>query len=63
MLYIPQKTNAFWKKPALQMIYKSDQIRILDPALTRITAHDWLHLPTKFSKLEVSIILLIILIN
>ncbi|XP_066477896.1 type 2 lactosamine alpha-2,3-sialyltransferase isoform X1 [Tiliqua scincoides] len=46
------KTNVFWKKPAMQMIYKSDQIRILDPALTKITAHDWLHLPTKFSKLE-----------
>lgn len=42
------------------MIYKSDQIRILDPQITRITAHDWLHLPTKFSKLEVSILLLLV---
>ncbi|XP_053165553.1 type 2 lactosamine alpha-2,3-sialyltransferase isoform X4 [Hemicordylus capensis] len=46
------RTNAFWKKPALQMIYKSSQIRILDPAITRRTAYDWLHLPSKFSKLE-----------
>nr|XP_056714241.1 type 2 lactosamine alpha-2,3-sialyltransferase [Euleptes europaea] len=46
------RTNGFWKKPAMRMIYKSNQIRILDPAITRRTAHEWLHLPTKFAKLE-----------
>ncbi|XP_053242152.1 type 2 lactosamine alpha-2,3-sialyltransferase isoform X1 [Podarcis raffonei] len=44
------RTNAFWKKPATQMIYKSHQIRILDPAITRKTAYELLHLPTRFSK-------------
>ncbi|XP_033002498.1 type 2 lactosamine alpha-2,3-sialyltransferase isoform X3 [Lacerta agilis] len=44
------RTNAFWKKPATQMIYKPNQIRILDPAITRKTAYELLHLPTKFSK-------------
>ncbi|XP_042316235.1 type 2 lactosamine alpha-2,3-sialyltransferase isoform X3 [Sceloporus undulatus] len=46
------KISAFWKKPALQLIYKPHQIRILDPAITRKTAHDLLHLPTKFAKHE-----------
>ncbi|XP_062830864.1 type 2 lactosamine alpha-2,3-sialyltransferase isoform X2 [Anolis carolinensis] len=46
------KTSAFWKKPALQLIYNAQQIRILDPAITRRTAHDMLHLPTKFSRHE-----------
>ncbi|XP_044297655.1 type 2 lactosamine alpha-2,3-sialyltransferase isoform X2 [Varanus komodoensis] len=46
------KTYAFWKKPAMQMIYKANQIRILDPAITRRTAYDLLHLPTKFSQKE-----------
>ncbi|XP_062982968.1 type 2 lactosamine alpha-2,3-sialyltransferase isoform X2 [Elgaria multicarinata webbii] len=46
------KTYAFWKKPATQMIYKPDQIRILNPAITRRTAYELLHLPTKFSKKE-----------
>ncbi|XP_035396927.1 type 2 lactosamine alpha-2,3-sialyltransferase isoform X5 [Cygnus atratus] len=49
-----QKINAkgFWKKPALNMIYKSNQIRILDPSITRKTAYDWLHFPTRFPKKE-----------
>ncbi|KAH0625007.1 hypothetical protein JD844_033003 [Phrynosoma platyrhinos] len=46
------RTYAFWKKPALQLIYKPHQIRILDPAITRTTAYDLLHLPTKFAKHE-----------
>ncbi|KAJ7320318.1 hypothetical protein JRQ81_019829 [Phrynocephalus forsythii] len=46
------RTYAFWKKPAMQLIYKPHQIRILDPAITRRTAHDLLRLPTKFSKHE-----------
>nr|XP_060626716.1 type 2 lactosamine alpha-2,3-sialyltransferase isoform X2 [Anolis sagrei ordinatus] len=46
------KTSAFWKKPALQLIYNPQQIRILDPAITRRTAHDFLNLPTKFSRPE-----------
>lgn len=49
-----QKISAkgFWKKPALNMIYKSNQIRILDPSITRKTAYDWLHFPTRFPKKE-----------
>ncbi|KAM6288592.1 type 2 lactosamine alpha-2,3-sialyltransferase isoform 1-T1 [Spheniscus humboldti] len=49
-----QKINAkgFWKKPALNMIYKSSQIRILDPSITRKTAYEWLHFPTRFPKKE-----------
>ncbi|XP_060090588.1 type 2 lactosamine alpha-2,3-sialyltransferase [Heteronotia binoei] len=46
------RTNAFWKKPAMRMIYRANQIRILDPAITRRAAHEWLHLPTKFAKPE-----------
>ncbi|XP_072849958.2 type 2 lactosamine alpha-2,3-sialyltransferase isoform X1 [Pogona vitticeps] len=46
------RTYAFWKKPAMQLIYKPHQIRILDPVITRKTAHDLLHLPTKFSRHE-----------
>ncbi|XP_072780896.1 type 2 lactosamine alpha-2,3-sialyltransferase isoform X8 [Taeniopygia guttata] len=49
-----QKISAkgFWKKPALNMIYKSSQIRILDPSITRKTAYEWLHFPTRFPKKE-----------
>ncbi|XP_021255339.1 type 2 lactosamine alpha-2,3-sialyltransferase isoform X4 [Numida meleagris] len=49
-----QKISAkgFWKKPALNMIYKSNQIRILDPSITRKTAYDWLRFPTRFPKKE-----------
>lgn len=35
------------------MIYKSNQIRILDPSITRKTAYEWLHFPTRFPKKEV----------
>ncbi|NXC96160.1 SIA10 sialyltransferase, partial [Certhia familiaris] len=44
--------KGFWKKPALNMIYKSSQIRILDPSITRKTAYEWLHFPTRFPKKE-----------
>ncbi|XP_075570677.1 type 2 lactosamine alpha-2,3-sialyltransferase isoform X3 [Pelecanus crispus] len=49
-----QKISAkgFWKKPALNMIYKSSQIRILDPSITRKTAYEWLRFPTRFPKKE-----------
>uniref|UniRef100_A0A8C5U2P8 Type 2 lactosamine alpha-2,3-sialyltransferase n=1 Tax=Malurus cyaneus samueli TaxID=2593467 RepID=A0A8C5U2P8_9PASS len=49
-----QKVSAkgFWKRPALKMIYKSSQIRILDPSITRKTAYEWLHFPTRFPKKE-----------
>ncbi|XP_025066676.1 type 2 lactosamine alpha-2,3-sialyltransferase isoform X1 [Alligator sinensis] len=49
-----QKINAksFWKKPALNMIYKTNQIRILDPSIIRKTAHEWLHFPTRYFKKE-----------
>ncbi|XP_064323229.1 type 2 lactosamine alpha-2,3-sialyltransferase isoform X1 [Phalacrocorax carbo] len=49
-----QKISAkgFWKKPALNMIYKSSQIRILDPSITRKTAYEWLHFPTRFPRKE-----------
>ncbi|XP_074855868.1 type 2 lactosamine alpha-2,3-sialyltransferase isoform X2 [Carettochelys insculpta] len=45
-------TNGFWKKPALKMIYKPNQIRILDPVIIRQTARDWLHFPAKFPRKE-----------
>ncbi|XP_028938307.1 type 2 lactosamine alpha-2,3-sialyltransferase isoform X1 [Ornithorhynchus anatinus] len=44
--------NGFWKKPALNMIYKPSQIRILDPIITRIAAHHLLHFPRVFPKKE-----------
>uniref|UniRef100_A0A8D0BDP8 Type 2 lactosamine alpha-2,3-sialyltransferase n=2 Tax=Salvator merianae TaxID=96440 RepID=A0A8D0BDP8_SALMN len=44
------RTYAFWKKPAMHLIYKPHQIRILDPAITKKTAYDLLHLPTRFPK-------------
>ncbi|XP_005420584.2 type 2 lactosamine alpha-2,3-sialyltransferase isoform X3 [Geospiza fortis] len=44
--------KGFWKKPALNMIYKSSQIRILDPSITRKAAYEWLHFPTRFPKKE-----------
>uniref|UniRef100_A0A8B9YZG5 Type 2 lactosamine alpha-2,3-sialyltransferase n=1 Tax=Buteo japonicus TaxID=224669 RepID=A0A8B9YZG5_9AVES len=49
-----QKISAkgFWKKPALNMIYKSSQIRILDPSITRKTAYEWLRFPTRFPRKE-----------
>uniref|UniRef100_A0A674HRB6 Type 2 lactosamine alpha-2,3-sialyltransferase n=1 Tax=Taeniopygia guttata TaxID=59729 RepID=A0A674HRB6_TAEGU len=31
---------------------KSSQIRILDPSITRKTAYEWLHFPTRFPKKE-----------
>ncbi|XP_061484235.1 type 2 lactosamine alpha-2,3-sialyltransferase isoform X2 [Rhineura floridana] len=46
------RTNAFWKKPATQMIYKANQIRILDPTIIKKTAYEFLHLPTALSKHE-----------
>ncbi|XP_007493656.1 type 2 lactosamine alpha-2,3-sialyltransferase isoform X2 [Monodelphis domestica] len=42
----------FWKKPALNLIYKTEKIRILDPIITRIAAYDLLHFPTSFPKKE-----------
>ncbi|XP_075763322.1 type 2 lactosamine alpha-2,3-sialyltransferase isoform X6 [Pelodiscus sinensis] len=45
-------TNSFWKKPALKMIYKPNQIRILDPIIVRKTAYEWLRFPTKFPRKE-----------
>ncbi|XP_037764402.1 type 2 lactosamine alpha-2,3-sialyltransferase isoform X4 [Chelonia mydas] len=45
-------TNSFWKKPALKMIYKANQIRVLDPVIIRKTAHEWLQFPTKFPRKE-----------
>ncbi|XP_044540802.1 type 2 lactosamine alpha-2,3-sialyltransferase-like, partial [Gracilinanus agilis] len=45
-------TSHFWKKPALNLIYKTEKIRILDPIITRIAAFDLLHFPTSFPKEE-----------
>uniref|UniRef100_A0A8D0GBC9 Type 2 lactosamine alpha-2,3-sialyltransferase n=1 Tax=Sphenodon punctatus TaxID=8508 RepID=A0A8D0GBC9_SPHPU len=42
----------FWKKPAVNMIYRANQIRILDPAIIRKTAHEWLHFPKIFTRKE-----------
>uniref|UniRef100_A0ACB8FH06 Uncharacterized protein n=1 Tax=Sphaerodactylus townsendi TaxID=933632 RepID=A0ACB8FH06_9SAUR len=47
------RTSGFWKKPAMRLIYSLNQIRILDPAITKRAAHEWLHLPTRFTKQEV----------
>ncbi|KAK7826481.1 hypothetical protein U0070_017062 [Myodes glareolus] len=43
-------TNGFWKKPALNLIYKRYQIRILDPYIIREAAHHLLHFPKVFPK-------------
>nr|XP_045004173.1 type 2 lactosamine alpha-2,3-sialyltransferase isoform X2 [Jaculus jaculus] len=43
-------TNGFWKKPALNLIYKPHQIRILDPYITRTAAHDLLRFPKAFPR-------------
>ncbi|XP_063080887.1 type 2 lactosamine alpha-2,3-sialyltransferase isoform X3 [Cavia porcellus] len=43
-------TNGFWKKPALNLIYKPHQIRILDPFIIRTAAYDLLHFPKVFPK-------------
>ncbi|XP_008829474.1 type 2 lactosamine alpha-2,3-sialyltransferase isoform X2 [Nannospalax galili] len=43
-------TNGFWKKPALKLIYKPYQIRILDPYIIRAAAYELLHFPKVFPK-------------
>ncbi|XP_075817883.1 type 2 lactosamine alpha-2,3-sialyltransferase isoform X1 [Microtus pennsylvanicus] len=43
-------TNGFWKKPALNLIYKLYQIRILDPYIIREAAYHLLHFPKVFPK-------------
>ncbi|XP_021094454.1 type 2 lactosamine alpha-2,3-sialyltransferase isoform X4 [Heterocephalus glaber] len=43
-------TNGFWKKPALNLIYKPHQIRILDPFIIKTAAYDLLHFPKVFPK-------------
>ncbi|EPY83850.1 type 2 lactosamine alpha-2,3-sialyltransferase isoform 3 [Camelus ferus] len=43
-------TNGFWKKPALNLIYKPYQIRVLDPFIIRTAAYEWLHFPKVFPK-------------
>ncbi|XP_061295543.1 type 2 lactosamine alpha-2,3-sialyltransferase isoform X1 [Bos javanicus] len=42
--------NGFWKEPALNLIYKPYQIRILDPYITRMAAYELLHFPKVFPK-------------
>uniref|UniRef100_A0A8C6CUW9 Type 2 lactosamine alpha-2,3-sialyltransferase n=2 Tax=Moschus moschiferus TaxID=68415 RepID=A0A8C6CUW9_MOSMO len=44
--------NGFWKEPALNLIYKPYQIRILDPYITRMAAYELLHFPKVFPKNE-----------
>ncbi|XP_042086572.1 type 2 lactosamine alpha-2,3-sialyltransferase isoform X4 [Ovis aries] len=44
--------NGFWKEPALNLIYKPYQIRILDPYITRMAAYELLHFPKAFPKNE-----------
>ncbi|XP_060028168.1 type 2 lactosamine alpha-2,3-sialyltransferase isoform X3 [Erinaceus europaeus] len=41
-------TNGFWKKPAVNLIYRPDQIRILDPFIIRTATYDLLHFPKVF---------------
>ncbi|XP_037690227.1 type 2 lactosamine alpha-2,3-sialyltransferase isoform X5 [Choloepus didactylus] len=43
-------TNGFWKKPALNLIYKPYQLRILDPFIIRMAAYELLHFPRSFPK-------------
>ncbi|XP_059543937.1 type 2 lactosamine alpha-2,3-sialyltransferase isoform X4 [Myotis daubentonii] len=43
-------TNGFWKKPALNLIYKPYQIRILDPFIIRTAAYELLNFPKVFPK-------------
>ncbi|KAM4887504.1 type 2 lactosamine alpha-2,3-sialyltransferase isoform 2-T5 [Thomomys bottae] len=43
-------TNGYWKKPALNLIYKPNQIRILDPFIIRTAAYELLHFPKSFPK-------------
>ncbi|KAK1343825.1 hypothetical protein QTO34_014379 [Cnephaeus nilssonii] len=45
-----QNTNGFWKKPALNLIYKPYQIRILDPFIIRTAAYELLNFPKVFPK-------------
>ncbi|XP_037010861.2 type 2 lactosamine alpha-2,3-sialyltransferase isoform X1 [Artibeus jamaicensis] len=45
-------TNGFWKKPALNLIYKPYQIRILDPFIIRMAAYELLNFPKVFPKTE-----------
>ncbi|KAL1787952.1 type 2 lactosamine alpha-2,3-sialyltransferase isoform X1 [Sigmodon hispidus] len=45
-------TNSFWKKPALNLIYKQYQIRILDPYIIREAAYHLLHFPQVFPRNE-----------
>ncbi|XP_042534286.1 type 2 lactosamine alpha-2,3-sialyltransferase-like [Dipodomys spectabilis] len=42
----------FWKKPALKLIYKPHQIRILDPFLIRTTAYELLHFRKNLPKFK-----------
>jgi hypothetical protein len=53
ILYLFQNTNGFWKKPALNLIYKPYQIRILDPFIIRMAAYELLHFPKVFPKNQV----------
>ncbi|XP_066097595.1 type 2 lactosamine alpha-2,3-sialyltransferase isoform X1 [Saccopteryx bilineata] len=43
-------TAGFWKKPALNLIYKPYQIRILDPFIIRTAAYELLNFPKVFPK-------------
>ncbi|KAM3836326.1 type 2 lactosamine alpha-2,3-sialyltransferase isoform 2-T2 [Vipera latastei] len=43
-------TDVFWKKPAMKMIYKPNQIRILDPFIIKRTAYELLHFPRKYPR-------------
>lgn len=43
-------TDGFWKKPALNLIYKKYQIRILDPYIIREAAFELLRFPRVFPR-------------
>ena len=60
ILTLFQNPNGFWKEPALNLIYKPYQIRILDPYITRMAAYELLHFPKAFPKNEVGIFLHIV---
>ena len=48
-------TQGFWKTPALKLIYKQYQIRILDPYITSEAAFQMLRFPRVFPKDQVCI--------
>ncbi|KAG8450351.1 hypothetical protein GDO86_002848 [Hymenochirus boettgeri] len=45
-------TVGFWRKPAMNLIYKPHQLRVLNPYILRHVSKNILNFPTKFPKTE-----------